>query len=152
MEAIPFKPIGVIHTPFKEPKDTPRSPAMGENVNGMIELYPEYEEGLADLDGFSHIQVIFFLHRSVDYKLKVVPPLDDKPHGLFATRSPHRPNPIGISIVRLLRIEGTTLHIADLDMLDGTPLLDIKPYIPRRDRDADIRIGWLEGKIDKHRR
>ncbi|PKK82385.1 MAG: tRNA (N6-threonylcarbamoyladenosine(37)-N6)-methyltransferase TrmO [candidate division Zixibacteria bacterium HGW-Zixibacteria-1] len=152
METIQFKPIGVIHTPFNEPKDTPRSSAMGEGAEGTIELYPEYLQGLTDLEGFSHLEVVFYLHRSADYKLMVIPPLDDRPHGLFATRSPHRPNPVGISIVRLVRIEGITLHIADLDMLDGTPLLDIKPYVPRRSKDTNIRIGWLEDKIDKDKR
>ena len=149
---IEFKPIGIIHSPFKKPGEAPTSTNRGEGVEGTIELYPEYQQGLADLDGFSHITLVFYLHLSEGYNLMVTPHLDHRKRGLFATRSPHRPNPIAVSVVRLLKIEGTTLHIAGLDMLDGTPLLDIKPYIPRGEKDNFVKIGWLEGKIDRHRK
>lgn len=149
MNDIRFKPIGTIHSPFKEPKGTPIQPRRGKGIKGTIEVLPEYVDGLSDLDGFSHIILIYCFHRSSGFKLKVVPFLDDTERGLFATRAPFRPNPIGLSIVRLVKIDGAELYIEDLDIIDGTPLLDIKPYIPRFDQDEDIRIGWLTGKQDK---
>jgi tRNA-Thr(GGU) m(6)t(6)A37 methyltransferase TsaA len=143
-----FRPIGIIHTPFAEHKDAPIQPRRGKGIKGTIDIFPEYTEGLADLDGFSHIYLIFHLHRSEGFKLRVVPYLDDNERGVFATRAPRRPNAIGLSIVRLDRIEGSTLYIEDVDMLDGTPLLDIKPFVHRFDEPDDIRIGWLEGKAE----
>ncbi len=147
-DTIIFKPIGIIHTPFTERKGTPIQPHRGQGVKGTIEIFPQYAEGLADLDGFSHIYLIFYLHRSEGFKLRVIPYLDDIERGVFATRAPRRPNAIGLSIVRLEKIEGSTLYIEDVDMLDGTPLLDIKPFVRRFDEPDDIRIGWLEGKAD----
>jgi len=146
MNEIMYRPIGIIHTPFKEQKGTPIQPRRGKGVNGTIEIFPDYAEGLADLDGFSHIYLIFHLHRSEGYKLKVIPYLDDVERGVFSTRAPRRPNSIGLSVVRVIRIEGTTLYIEDLDILDGTPLLDIKPFVNNFDEPQDFRIGWLEGK------
>jgi tRNA-Thr(GGU) m(6)t(6)A37 methyltransferase TsaA len=149
VDAIRFTPIGVIHSPFKEPQGTPIQPKGGKGVEGTVEVLPEYVGGLKDLEGFSHIVLVFHFHLSKGYSLQVKPYLDDKEHGVFATRAPKRPNPIGISVVRLLRVEGNLLHIRDLDMIDGTPLLDIKPYVPEMNASEVERIGWLEGKTKK---
>jgi len=151
---IEFKPIGVIHTPFTEPKGIPIQPAAGREIEGTVEVFEPFRDGLADLDGFSHIALIFHLHRSEGYRLRVVPYLDTVERGLFATRAPRRPNPIGLSVVRLERIEDGTLHIRGVDMIDGTPLLDIKPYVPPFDDPERVRIGWLEAfraRIPGHR-
>ncbi|HOP06827.1 MAG TPA: tRNA (N6-threonylcarbamoyladenosine(37)-N6)-methyltransferase TrmO [candidate division Zixibacteria bacterium] len=139
-----FKPIGIIHTPFTDRANMPIQPSGGAGVEGTIELFEEYREGLKDLDGFSHITLLFHFHKSDSYKLLVVPYLDTELRGVFATRAPRRPNPIGLSTVELIRIEDCTLHIRNLDMLDGTPLLDIKPYVPDFDRQTEVRSGWLE--------
>lgn len=151
MTTVQFKPIGIIHSPFKEPKEMPIQPVGAKAVSGTVELYPEYEEGLKDLEGFSHIILIYHFHLSEGYSLKVKPFLDDTIRGLFSTRAPKRPNPIGISVVRLEKIEGTTLYISNIDIVDGTPLLDIKPYVPEFEKgeDEEIRIGWLSKKIKK---
>jgi tRNA-Thr(GGU) m(6)t(6)A37 methyltransferase TsaA len=149
MEKIEFHPIGIIHSPFKEQKGTPVQPKKAKGAVGKIELFPEYKGGLDDLDGFSHIILIYYLHLSKDFALKVIPYLDDVYRGLFATRAPRRPNQIGLSVVKLDKIDGTTIHISNLDILDGTPLLDIKPYVPDFDKHEDIKIGWLTGKSGK---
>ena len=141
---IEFKAIGIIHTPFPEPKGIPIQPAGGVGVKATIEVFPEYRVGLADLDGFSHIILLYHLHRSEGYKLHVVPFMDTVERGLFATRAPKRPNPIGLSVVQLDKIEDGVLHIQNVDIVDGTPLLDIKPYVPEFDHQPDIRTGWLE--------
>jgi tRNA-Thr(GGU) m(6)t(6)A37 methyltransferase TsaA len=146
---IQFTPIGIIHSPFKEPQGTPIQPKGGKGVEGTVEVFPEYSEGLKDLEGFSHIVLVFHFHLSKGYSLQVKPYLDDKEHGVFATRAPKRPNSIGISVVRLERVEGNLLHIRDMDMIDGTPLLDIKPYVPEMNASEVERIGWLEGKTKK---
>jgi tRNA-Thr(GGU) m(6)t(6)A37 methyltransferase TsaA len=147
MSTISFTPIGIIHTPFKQPKGTPIQPKAGKGVRGTIDLDPTYAAGLADLDGFSHIILLFHCHLSGPFQLTVKPFLDDQPRGLFATRAPSRPSPIGLSTVRLLRIEETTLHIEDVDMVDGTPLLDIKPYVPAFDEQPAVRLGWFEERL-----
>jgi tRNA-Thr(GGU) m(6)t(6)A37 methyltransferase TsaA len=139
-----MKPIGTIHTPFNAPAGMPIQPAGAAGVVGTVEVFEEYESGLKDLDGFSHIILLYIFHRSEGYKLQVVPFLDTEPRGVFATRAPKRPNPIGLSIVRLGRIAGCTLHIRNVDILDGTPLLDIKPYVPEFDSHVQVRTGWLE--------
>jgi tRNA (adenine37-N6)-methyltransferase len=149
LNEITFKPIGVIHSPFKEPKNVPIQAAASKGTEGTIEIYPEYTQGLTDLDGFSHIILLYHLHLVRDFSLMVKPFLDDKLHGVFATRAPARPNRIGFSIVRLQRIEGNTLHVCDLDIIEGTPLLDIKPYIPAFDSVQTEKIGWFTDKIDK---
>jgi len=149
MKKIEFQPIGIIHSPFKEQKGTPIQPKRGKGISGRIELYPEYKEGLDALDGFSHIILIYHLHLSKGYSLKVTPYLDNVLRGLFATRAPRRPNPIGLSVVKLDKIEGTTIHILNLDIINGTPLLDIKPYVPDFDENEDIKIGWLMGKSNQ---
>jgi tRNA-Thr(GGU) m(6)t(6)A37 methyltransferase TsaA len=141
---IEVKPIGVIHTPFTRLEGMPIQPSAAEGTTGTVEVFEEFLPGLKDLDGFSHLILLYFFHKSVGYKLQVVPYLDSKPHGLFATRAPKRPNQIGLSIVKLGKIEGGIIHVSNVDMLDGTPLLDIKPYVPSFDASTDIRIGWLE--------
>jgi len=140
---VEYEPIGIVHSPFTEQQGTPIQPSRAKGVRGTIELDPEYAEGLSDLDGFSHIYVLFHLHRSEGFSLKVVPYLDTVPRGLFATRAPRRPNPIGLSIVDLVAIEGNLLTIENLDMLDGTPVLDIKPFVDRFDERREVRTGWL---------
>ncbi len=141
-----FTPIGTIHTPFKEPRGVPIQPVAAEGIRGRIEIRPEYGAGLQDLDGFSHIILLYHLHLSEGYELTVVPFLDETPRGLFATRAPRRPNAIGFSVVRLESIEGATLRILDVDIVDGTPLLDIKPHVPTFSRAGERQIGWLEGR------
>ena len=135
--------IGVVHSPFKEAKGTPIQPTAAKDVKGTIEIKEYFKEGLCDLDGFSHIIVLFGFHASKGHKLKVKPFLDDKYRGLFSTRAPNRPSQIGFSIVCLDRIEGNTLHIRGVDMIDGTPVLDIKPYIPTLNPEGEVRTGWL---------
>ena len=137
----PMKPVGVIHSPFTDKKKTPIQPVRSEAL-GKVEVYPEYAEGLEDLEGFSHIILLYVFDRSQGYSLMVTPFLDDKQHGLFATRHPHRPNPIGLSIVRLLERKGNLLEIEGVDVLDGTPLLDIKPYVPDFDLHPEASTGW----------
>lgn len=144
-----YKPIGVIHSPFKEPEGTPIQPAGAGGIGGKVKVFPQYAEGLKDLEGFSHIILIYHFHLAKESVLIQKPYMDTEPHGVFAIRSPSRPNPIGFSIVRLVGIEGNTLDIQDLDILDGTPLLDIKPYVPEFDARKAEKIGWLEKKIHK---
>ncbi len=136
--------IGTIHTPFAEREGTPIQPAGGQGVEGTIELFEEYRDGLKDLDGFSHIVLLYLFDRSKGFDLQVVPFMDVIKRGLFATRAPRRPNPVGLSVVQLDRVENGILHIRNVDMLDGTPLLDIKPYVPEFDSPENIRTGWLE--------
>ena len=144
IEPVTYTPIGIIHSEHRVPNRTPIQPAFAEGCAGQAELLPEYEEGLAGLDGFSHITLLYNLHQSEGVKLTVVPFMDDKPTGLFSTRHPCRPNSIGLSTVRLLGIEGTTLFLDGVDVLDGTPLLDIKPFIPRFDSVDNAHGGWTE--------
>ena len=141
--SITINPIGVIHTPFTDPSGTPIQPGAGRSERGLVEVLPEYSKGLKDLDGFDRIWLLFWFHRSHEPKLTVVPSRDTVPRGLFATRAPSRPNPIGISAVKLISISGCTLTVDDVDMIDGTPLLDIKPYVPKIDSCDCLRIGWL---------
>jgi len=144
-----YRPIGVIKSPFKDPKGMPIQPVGAKGISGTIEMQPEYEDGLKDLDGFSHIILIYHFHLSEGYSLQVKPFLDDTPRGIFAIRAPRRPNPIGVSVVRLEKIEGTTLYISNVDIVDGTPLLDIKPCVPHFDCLEDVRIGWLAGRANR---
>jgi len=139
-----FHEIGIIHSPFNELQGMPIQPRSGKGINGHIEVYDEYKDGLKDLGGFSHIILIFHLHKSETYNLRVVPFLDTEKRGVFATRAPKRPNPIGISVVELVSIADNIIHIKNLDILDQTPLLDIKPYVPEFDNTENIKIGWLE--------
>lgn len=142
-EKIWFTPIGMIHTPFQDPAGMPIQPAGGSGITGTVEIYPEFAEGLMDIEGFSRIMLIYHFHRSGPCLLQLVPFLDTRPHGVFSTRAPNRPNPIGISIVSLLGREDTCLQISGVDMLDCTPLLDIKPYLPECDAFCSERTGWF---------
>jgi len=144
MKMIEFTPIGIIRTPFHDSAGMPIQPAGAAAVKGTVEVHEAYRTGLRDLDGFSHIILLYYFHRSDGYKLQVVPFLDTVLRGLFATRAPKRPNPIGLSVVQLDRIDDGVLYIRNADMLDGTPLLDIKPYVPEFDSHENIRTGWLE--------
>ncbi|OYT33167.1 tRNA (N6-threonylcarbamoyladenosine(37)-N6)-methyltransferase TrmO [Archaeoglobales archaeon ex4484_92] len=141
---ITYRAIGVIRTPFKEPYGTPIQPSAALGIEGEVIIYPEFSEGLRDLDGFSHIILLYHCHLCKSYKLLVRPFLDRDIHGVFATRAPCRPNPIGLSVVRLLEIKGNKLRISDVDIIDGTPLLDIKPYVPEFDERRVEKLGWLE--------
>ncbi len=144
-----YKPIGVIQSPFKGVKGTPIQPTGAEGIRGSIEIDPKYRLGLKDLDGFSHLILLYHFHLAEGYSLQVRPYLDNTTHGVFATRIPVRPNPIGLSIVRLVKIEDCTIHIQDMDIIDGTPLLDIKPYVPAFDQRETKEIGWLKDRADK---
>ena len=149
MNEIKYKPIGVIHSPFREPKGTPIQPTAAEGIEGTVEVFPEYAEGLQDVEGFSHIILICHFHLTKGWSLKAKPYMDNVERGIFAIRGPRRPNPIGISIVRLVKIEDNVLHIQDVDIVDGTPLLDIKPYVPEFDFRESVEIGWLEKNVHK---
>jgi len=149
MDEIKYHPIGVVHSPFKEPKGTPIQPTAALGIKATVEIYHEYEEGLQDLESFSHIIIIYHFHLSKHYNLKVKPYMDNKLHGVFATRSPSRPNPIGLSVVRLISIEKNILNIQNIEIIEGTPVLDIKPYIPEFTTNEKIKIGWLENNIHK---
>jgi tRNA-Thr(GGU) m(6)t(6)A37 methyltransferase TsaA len=154
LDSLVCRPIGIIHTPFKELENMPIQPSGAAGIRGTAELFPEFAEGLKDLDGFSHIVLLYRFHESRGYKLMVTPFLDSEPRGVFATRAPKRPNPIGLSIVSLVQIRGSSLEIENVDILDGTPLLDIKPYVPEFDHQENCRIGWLEqarGKVRSKR-
>jgi len=146
---IELNPIGKIHTPFKQREGMPIQPTGAKDIQGSIEIFDPFKEGLKDLDGFSHIILLYAFDRSKDYDLQVVPFMDDTLRGVFATRAPKRPNPIGLSIVKLDRIENQTLYVQNIDVLDGTPLLDIKPYVPDFDRPENVRAGWVEQSKDK---
>ena len=141
---IEFQQIGVIHTPFTSPDGMPVQPAGAGGISGTVEIFREYRDGLKDLDGFSHIILLYHFHRSQGFELNVIPFMDTEPHGLFATRAPRRPNPIGMSVVQLDTIGDGVLHIRNVDILDGTPLFDIKPYVPEFDGVSDVRLGWLK--------
>jgi tRNA-Thr(GGU) m(6)t(6)A37 methyltransferase TsaA len=141
-----IKPIGIIHSPFQSSEETPIQPSRSR-ANGQVEVFKEYQEGLRDIEGFSHIILIYWFHKSKGYSLKVKPFLDNTLRGVFATRAPSRPNQIGISVVRLLERKENILHVKGIDVLDGTPLLDIKPHVPDFESGEMLRIGWLEVKI-----
>jgi tRNA-Thr(GGU) m(6)t(6)A37 methyltransferase TsaA len=140
--------IGLIHSEHLRPEETPIQPVFAEGCRGRVEVLPEFEEGLRDIEGFSHVYLVYHLHRAGSAQLTVKPFLDDAEHGVFATRSPRRPNAIGLSVVELVRREGNVLHVNGLDVLDGTPLLDIKPYVARFDCIRTTRNGWQDGVDD----
>lgn len=149
MQQINYQVIGIIHSPFREPKGTPIQPSAAEDVEGIVEVFPEYQAGLQDVDGFSHIILLYHFHLATPGPLQRKPFMDTTERGVFAMRGPSRPNPLGLSIVRLQKVEGIRLHIQDVDILDGTPLLDIKPYVPAFDTRPATRIGWLEQRIQQ---
>jgi tRNA-Thr(GGU) m(6)t(6)A37 methyltransferase TsaA len=146
LETICYRPIGIIHSPYHDTTGMPIQPAGATGVAGTVELLSEHAGGLKDLQGFSHLILIYHFHLSNGYTLEVKPFLDDVFHGVFATRAPRRPNPIGLSIVRLTGVQGCTLTIEDVDIVNGTPLLDIKPYVPAFDVRQTARVGWLSNK------
>ena len=138
-----FTPIGVVRSPFIDTAAIPKGLGARHDAEGTIDIRPDLAEGLADIEGFSHLYVIWVFDRAAGPELTAYPPSDDRPHGVFATRSPQRPNPIGLTVVELLGRSGTTLHVRGIDMLDGTPVLDIKPYLSNVSSDA-LRRGWLD--------
>jgi tRNA-Thr(GGU) m(6)t(6)A37 methyltransferase TsaA len=138
------KPIGIIRSPFQAASGVPIQPAFAKDAEGTVEVAEEYTEALIDLDGFERIWLLYWFDRAAPFKAQVKPYLDDQTHGLFATRAPARPNPIGLSCVKLLSVGDTTLRVSGIDILDGTPLLDIKPYANRFDRFEVARNGWLD--------
>ena len=138
--------IGIVHSPFVRAKGTPIQPFSAKGSEGRIEIFDPYLEGLRDLDGFQRIWVLFWCHRARRPKMTVIPYRDTVEHGLFATRAPARPNPIGLSTLRLLRISGNILYVAELDILHGSPVLDIKPYVAEYDSYPAQRCGWLDGE------
>lgn len=148
MESITIQPIGIIHTPHQDIKNMPIQPIAAEGVKGHIELLPEYVPGLKDLEGFSHITLLYHFHKIKGYELEVTPFMDTVKRGIFSCKAPKRPNAIGYSTVKLSGIKGNIIEIEQVDMLDGTPLLDIKPFYPRYDNRDNVRIGWLEPNKD----
>ena len=148
---ITYHPIGTIHSPFKDLSGMPIQPSGEASAAGTVEILPELSAGLKDLEGFSHLILLYHLHKVERISLTVTPFLGSETHGLFATRATTRPNPIGLSVVRLVKIEGNLLSVENLDILDGTPLLDIKPYVPEFDEHSEAHIGWLENEREKIR-
>ena len=146
---IKFEPIGTIHSPYKKLHDMPIQPSAARGVKGQVQVYEKYLPALSDLEGFSHIYLLYHFHLTKSHQLKVIPFLDDQERGLFATRAPKRPNPIGLSVVKLIQVKGPILHVENVDVIDGTPLLDIKPYVREMEAVEDLRIGWLEKHITK---
>ena len=147
-----LRPIGVIETPFPEPAGTPIQPSRAKGAAGRVHVYESFREGLRDLEGFERVWLIYWLHRAASGGLLVTPFLDREKRGVFATRAPCRPNPIGISVVRLVSVRDTVLEITDVDVVDGTPLLDIKPYVPEFDSHPQSRAGWLaSSRLDRRR-
>lgn len=154
MHEINYKPIGIIRSPFRDTKGMPIQPTGASDIRGSVEVFPEFAQGLKDLEDFSHVILLYHFHKARASKLVVTPFMDSRPRGLFSTRAPTRPNPIGFSVVKLLGIERNILHIENIDILDGTPLLDIKPYVPEFDQPPAGRVGWLEqakGKVQSKR-
>ncbi len=137
-----MRPIGTVRSPYTETSQIPKGPGARHDAEGFLEILPEFEQGLTDIEGFSHLYVIWIFDRAQGYELMGTPPTDDRQHGVFATRSPRRPNPIGLTVVRLLGREGRRLRVAGLDMLDGTPILDIKPYLSSVPTE-ELKRGWL---------
>lgn len=148
-EPIALRPIGYFQTPHRDEKHMPIQPSGARGVAGAIHILPEYRDGLADLDGFSHLIAIYHLHRVRGHALRVTPFLDTEERGVFATRSPKRPNALGFSVLAIAGIEGGVVRVENVDMLDGTPVLDIKPYVPDFDVWPGERIGWFAGRSDR---
>jgi len=149
MPSLNFRPIGTIHSPHKELQGMPIQPSGAADITGSVHVLEEFADGLKDLEGFSHIILIYAFHASNGYDLQVTPFMDSETHGLFATRAPRRPNPIGLSVVNLIQRKGPILTIGGVDILDGTPLLDIKPFVPLFDSPKTTSTGWLEANASK---
>lgn len=137
-----MRPIGFVRSPYKDTREVPKGLGTKHEADGVLEILPEFETGLMDIEGFSHLFVIWLFHQSHGFQLLGTPPSDNRPHGVFATRSPKRPNPIGLTVVELSRREGSRLYVHGMDMLDGTPILDIKPYLSSIPPES-LRRGWL---------
>jgi tRNA (adenine37-N6)-methyltransferase len=152
-ELSPFTmhPIGFIRSPYTETSQIPKGPGAEHHAEGVLELLPEYEAGLKDVEGFSHLFVLWVFDRATGYDLVATPPVDPRPHGVFSTRSPRRPNPIGLTVVKVLGVEGNKVRVRGVDMLDGTPILDIKPYMSSIPAD-DLRRGWLAEAEERRRK
>ncbi len=146
MNEFTLSPVGIIHSPFAAKDEAPIQGAFVPDAVGRVELFPRFAEGLKDIEGFSHLILIYRFHRAGEVELVRPTFLDDEPHGIFATRHPCRPNGIGLTIVRLLGREGNILTVAGIDVLDGTPLIDLKPYVPRFDAHPEATSGWFTGK------
>ncbi len=149
MNEIIFRPIGIIRSPHNKTEGMPIQPAAARGIRGSVEVFSDYLDGIKDIEGFSHIILIYHFHLSSGYQLEVKPFLDDKKHGVFATRAPKRPNQIGLSVVKLLDRVNNMLHIENVDIVNDTPLLDIKPFVPDFDVTENIRVGWLSGSTHK---
>jgi len=147
-----LKPIGIVHSPFKKKEDIDSKKYADsggfDSVQGELELFKKFEDGLKDIEGFSHLVVLFAFHESEGYRLHTKPFLDDTLRGVFSTRSPNRPNPLGLTVVKVIKRKGNSLKVSGIDMIEGTPILDIKPYTSR-DQKSSIKLGWLEQKIKK---
>lgn len=148
MEKVTYEPIGIIHSKYKKKEGVPIQGVLSKNSNGKIEIFPQYQDGLKDLEKFSHIILIYHFHLATKYSLLAKPFLEEKEHGIFACRAPKRPNPIGISVVKLEKVIGNIVYISECDIIDGTPLLDIKPYVSKFDIRDDVKDGWLTGKLE----
>jgi tRNA-Thr(GGU) m(6)t(6)A37 methyltransferase TsaA len=159
VKEIRYTPIGIIHTKFVDTKNTPIQGVFAKDAKGEVEVFPEYAAGLKDIDGFSHIILIYHCHLSKGYSLISMPFLEDEQHGIFSIRHFNRPNAIGLSVVKLDKVRGNMLEISEVDIIDGTPLLDIKPFVPLFDNRPNARSGWLsdphidmvKGESGKHR-
>ncbi len=146
--ALTLSPIGVVRTPFTTAEGTPIQPAFAQGVEGVVELFDEYAQALADIEGFERLWLVYWLDRAAAFRPRVVPYRDRVERGLFATRAPARPNPLGLSVVRLLEQRDGVLRVSDLDILDGTPLLDIKPYVPAFDAVCASKAGWFDATAE----
>jgi tRNA-Thr(GGU) m(6)t(6)A37 methyltransferase TsaA len=143
MESVSMRPIGQVRSPYSEASQIPKGPGAEHTAEGVLDILPELEEGLTDIEGFSHLFVIWTFHRSEGFRLSVTPPTDTRPHGVFTTRAPFRPNPIGLTVVQLLGRDGPRLRVKGVDMLDGTPILDLKPYLSSVPA-SELRRGWMD--------
>ncbi|MCD6202884.1 MAG: tRNA (N6-threonylcarbamoyladenosine(37)-N6)-methyltransferase TrmO [Methanophagales archaeon] len=159
MDKVVYRPIGIIHTGFRDRAEAPIQGVFARATKGEVEVFPEYADGLKDIEGFSHIILIYHFHLADGYSLVSMPFLEEEQHGIFAIRHFKRPNPIGLSIVRLESVRGNKLEISEVDIIDGTPLLDIKPFVPQFDNRPDAKSGWLgnphldmvKGESGRHR-
>jgi len=148
---IRFRPIGLVHSSLKDPVGAPIQSVSAKSVAGIVEVFPSFAGGLKDIEGFSHLILLYHFHLSRRFRLRVTPFLDNTEHGVFSTRSPSRPNPIGMSVVEVLGVRDRKIRVRGLDVVDGTPLLDIKPYVPAFDAIRARRVGWYAGRVAKSR-